>query len=160
MTGYFSAAPRPLTPADAEPVRALVMANLGITPYVDRVLELLAEAERGDSDTSALVVERDGTVVGLALFGDIIPSNHVWKLHALPLSERVDAREVGGALLAAVVERLRTMGGASLLAEWPGDPALGRTLTLLRANGFRQQGRIPDFFRDDVALLFLRRSIT
>ena len=33
------------------------------------------------------------------------------------------------------------------------------TLSLLRAKGFRQEGRIPDFFRDEVALLFLRRDM-
>lgn len=159
MTGYFSAAPRPLSPGDAEPVRALILSTLGITPYVDRVLELLAEAERGDADTSALTIERDGTVAALALFGEIAPSNGVWKLHTLLISEQVDAREIGGALLDAIVARLRTLGARSLLAELPADPAIGRTLTLLRARSFRQEGRIPHFYRDDVALLFLRRAV-
>ena len=159
MTGYFSAAPRPLSPGDAEPVRALVLSTLGITPYVDRVLELLAEAERGDTDTSALAIERDGTVAALALFGEITPSNGVWKLHTLLLSEQVNAREIGGVMLDALVARLRTLGAKSLLAELPADPAIGRTLTLLRARSFRQEGRIPHFFRDDVALLVLRRAV-
>lgn len=159
MTGYFSAAPRPLTPADAEPVRGLVLATLGVTPYVDRVLELLAEAERGDLDTQALTIERDGTHAALALFGEIVPSHGVWKLHTLLLSDRVEAREVGGALMGAVLERARSLGARSLLGELPADPVYGRTLTLLRASGFRQEGRIPDFFRDGVALLFLRRAV-
>lgn len=159
MTGYFSAAPRPLTPSDAEPVRGLVLANLGITPYVDRVLELLAEAERADGDTEALAVERDGTVAALALFGEIVPSNGVWKLHTLLLSELVDAREVGGALLDALVGRIRMHGARYLVAELPADPVYGRALTLLRASAFRQEGRIPDFYRDGVALLFLKRAV-
>jgi len=159
VTGYFSAAPRPLTPADAEPVRGLVLATLGITPYVDRVLELLTEAERGDSDTVALTIERDGTYAALALFGEIVPSNHVWKLHTLLISERVDALEVGDAMLAAVMERVRTLGAQSLVAELPADPVYGRTLDRLRRNGFRQPGKIPDFYRDGVALLFLARAL-
>lgn len=159
MTGYFSASPRPLSPVDAEPVRGLVLANLGITPYVDRVLELLAEAERGDGDTHALAIERDGTVVALALFGEITGSNRVWKLHTLLISELVDAREVGGAMLAGIMDRVRSLGGKGVMAELPADPVYGRTLTLLRANEFRQEGRIPDYFRDDVALLFLRRAV-
>jgi L-amino acid N-acyltransferase YncA len=159
VSGYFSAAPRPLTPADAEPARGLVLATLGITPYVDRVMELLAEAERGDVDTHALTIERDGTCAALALFGGISPSHGVWKLHTLLLAERVVAREVGGTLLGALAERVRPLGARSLLGELPADPVYGRTLTLLRANGFRQEGRVPDFFRDGVALLFLRRSL-
>lgn len=140
-------------------MRVLVLSSLGITPYVDRVLELLAEAERGNSDTHALAMERDGTVACLALFGDIVPSNGVWKLHTLLLGENVDAREVGGAMLEAVVARLRTLGARFLLAELPADPVFGRTLTLLRASAFRQEGRVPHFYRDDVALLFLRRAV-
>ena len=159
MTGYFSAAPRPLGPADAEPVRGLVIATLGVTPYVDRVLELLTEAERGDGDTHALTMERDGTYAALALFGGIVPSNGVWKLHALLISERVHAREVGDAMLQGVMERIRTLGGASLLAELPGDPVYGQALTVLRANRFRQQGRVPDYFRDGVSLLFLSKTL-
>ena len=159
MTGYFSAAPRPLTPADAEPVRGLVLATLGITPYVDRVLELLGEAERGDSDTDALAIERDGTYAALALFGEIVPSNGVWKIHTMLLSERVDAREVGDAMLAAITERVRTLGAKTLIAELPADPVYGRTLDRLRRNGFRQPGKIPDFYRDGVALLFLMRAL-
>lgn len=62
-------------------------------------------------------------------------------------------------MLEALVARLRTLGAKSLLAELPADPAIGRTLTLLRACSFRQEGRIPHFFRDDVALLFLRRAV-
>lgn len=159
MTGYFSAAPRPLTPADAEPVRQLILANLGITPYVDRVLELLVEAERGDSDTHALAMERDGTVAALALFGEIAGSNRIWKLHTVLLIEHVEPREVGNAMIAGVCDRVRALGGGTLLAELPADPVYGRTLTVLRANRFRQEGRIPDFFRDGVALLFLRRTL-
>ncbi len=159
MTGYFSAPPRPLTPADAEPVRGLVIATLGITPYVDRVLELLTEAERGDSDTHALTIERDGTYASLALFGEVEASNSVWKLHTMLLSERVDAREVGDAMLLAVLEKVRTLGAKFLVAELPGDPVYGKTLDVLRANRFRQQGKVPDFYRDGVSLLFLTRTL-
>jgi hypothetical protein len=159
VSGYFSAAPRPLTPADAEPVRGLVVATLGVTPYVDRVLELLTEAERGDSDTHALTIERDGTYASLALFGEIEASNKVWKLHTMLLNERVDTREVGNAMLEAVTEKIRTLGARFLVAEMPGDPVYGQTLNVLRANRFKQQGKVPDFYRDGVSLLFLIRAL-
>ena len=41
----------------------------------------------------------------------------------------------------------------------PDDPALGRSLSLLLANGFKEEGRVRDFFRSGVALLFLRRDV-
>ena len=58
-----------------------------------------------------------------------------------------------------MLAEVRTSGGRFLLAELPADPVIGSTLTLLRKNGFRQEGRIPDFFRDGVALLFLLRKL-
>lgn len=157
--GYFDAAPRPITIADAEGVRALVHASLGVTPYVDRVMELVELSERGDPEVRSFVIERDGTVAALALFGPIAGAQGTWKLHTMLLAERVDPREVGGAMIEGVVAAARSAGARLLTAELPGDPVVGKVLSLLRANSFRQEGRIPDFFRDEVALLFLRRDI-
>lgn len=159
MTGYFSAAPRPLTAGDAEAARALVWGALGITPYVDRIIELLAAAERGDPESRALVMERDGTVAALALFGPVGGAAGAWQLDMILLAPRVELREVGRVIIESVVEIARTAGGRLLVAELPADAVLGRTLSLLRANGFRQEGRIPDFFREGVGLLFLRRQL-
>jgi hypothetical protein len=157
--GYFDAAPRPITVSDGEGIRALVHASLGVTPYVDRVIELVVMAERGDPDVQSLVIERDGTVAAMSLFGPVAGAQGTWKLHALLLAERVEPRKVGGAVVEAVVAAVRAAGARLLTAELPGDPALGKVLSLLRASGFKQEGRIPDFFRDEVALLFLRREM-
>lgn len=157
--GYFDAAPRPIAPGDAPAVRALVLASLGVTPYVDREMELVALAERGDPEVRSLVIERDGTVAALALFGPVAGSQGTWKLYSLLIAERVEPRRIGGSILDAVVAAVKVELGRLLTAEMPTDPALGKSLTLLQAQGFKQEGRIPDFFRDGVALLFLRRDI-
>lgn len=157
--GYFDAAPRPIAASDAEGVRALVLASLGVTPYVDREMELVRLAERGDPEVRSLVIERDGTVAALALFGPVAGAQGTWKLYSLLLAERVDPRKVGGAIVDAVVNAVRTAGARLLTAEMPADPALGKVLSLLRATGFKQEGRIPHFFREEVALLFLRRDM-
>ena len=157
--GYFDTAPRPPRPGDSEGTHQLVLASLGVTPYVDRALELLKAAEQGDPETRALIIERDGTVAALALFGAVAGAQNTWKLDAFLLSERVEPRDVGRALLDAVVAAATKAGGRLLTAELPADPVVGRTLSLLRANGFKQDGKIPDYFRDGVALLFLRREL-
>ena len=159
MTGYFDAAPRPLVPGDAEPVRALILGALGITPYVDRAIELAAAAERGDPECRALVIERDGTVAALALFGPVGGALDTWQLSMLLIAPGVEPRDLGGAIVNGVADTARRAGGRLLVAEFPGDPVLGRSLSLLRANGFRQEGRVPNYFREDVALLFLRREL-
>ena len=57
------------------------------------------------------------------------------------------------------VAPVKAAGARLLMAELPADAALGRSISLLRANGFREEGRVPDFYRDGVALLFLRRDL-
>lgn len=159
MTGYFDAAPRAITPDDAEAVHALVLGVLGVTPYVDRTLDLVAAAERGDPEVRALVIARDGTVAALALFGPVAGASGAWHLSMLLIASGVAAKDVGGPLIEATVRDVRANGGRFLLAELPGDPVIGSSLTLLRSTAFKQVGRIPDFYREGVALLFLRRDV-
>jgi GNAT superfamily N-acetyltransferase len=159
VTGYFDAAPRPLTASDVEPVRNLVWGALGVTPYVDRTIELLSAAEHGEPESRALVIERDGTVAALALYGPVAGATDTWRVAMVLVAQQVDLREVGRAILEAVVDNARLGGARLLVAELPADPVLGRSLSLLRANGFSQEARVPDFFREGVALLFLRRAI-
>lgn len=159
MSGYFDAAPRRLTPADTESVRALVLSSLGVTPYVDRVLELLGNATAGDTETRGLVIERDGTVAAMALFGPVAGASGTWALEVLLVAPGLEVKQVGRSLLDAVLQATRREDGRMIVAELPGDPALGASLTLLRANAFRQVGRIADFYRDGVSRLFLTRML-
>lgn len=157
VTGYFALAPRPLQPEDSQGTRNLLMGALGVTPYIDRAIEVLALAERGhDPEHKALVIARDGTVAGLALFGPIAGTAHGMRLHVAVLAPGVDAEDVGNRLLTAVANAARADGATYLLAELPDDPALGTVVSLLRHHGFKQEARIPDFYRDGVALTLSR----
>jgi ribosomal protein S18 acetylase RimI-like enzyme len=77
-------------------------------------------------------------------------------LHTAVLAPGVRAEEVGPRLMSAVVDALKKKGARFLLAEMPDDPAIGNILTLLRHQGFKEEARVPDFYRDGVALSFLR----
>ncbi|MDQ3995917.1 MAG: hypothetical protein M3303_02745 [Gemmatimonadota bacterium] len=159
--GYFSGSPRPLRPDDAVPARALIHVVLGVTPYVDRVVELLDQAARGgDPEARALVIERDGTIAGLVIFGVVAGTSGTAKLHALVLDRGVSADDVGARLTNAAAAAAAAAGARLLLAELPDDPALGPVPGILLRNDFREEARMPDFFRDGVALCFLRRELT
>lgn len=160
MSGYFALEPRPLLPEDHQGTRVLLMGALGVTPYIDRALEVLELAERGnDPEHRALVIARDGTVAGIALFGAIAGADGGARLHTAALAPGVDSDDVGERLLRAVEGAARDAGARYLLAEVPDDPAIGTVLTLLRDHGFEEEARVPDFYRDGVALSFLKLAL-
>jgi ribosomal protein S18 acetylase RimI-like enzyme len=158
VSGYFALDPRPLLPDDTQATRVLLMGALGVTPYIDRALEVLALAERGggDDEHRALVIARDGTVAGLVLFGVIAGTDGGARLHTAVLAPGVDADDVGKRLLRAVTDDMRRAGARYLLAEMADDPALGSVLSLLRDHGFTEEARVDDFVRDGIALTFLK----
>lgn len=160
MSGYFALDPRPLQPEDTQSTRVLLMGTLGVTPYIDRALEVLERAERGgDPEHRGMVVARDGTVAGLVLFGTIAGTAHAARLHTAVLAPGVVTGDVGARLMRSVLDAAREGGARFILAEMPDDPAIGKVLSLLRDHGFREEARVPDFFRDGVALTFLRLSL-
>jgi ribosomal protein S18 acetylase RimI-like enzyme len=157
VSGYFALDPRPILPEDTQGTRILLMGALGVTPYIDRALEVLELAERGnDPEHRALVIARDGTVAGLVLFGSIAGTRGGARLHTAVLAPGVDADDVGERLMRAAASVLKAGGARFLLAEMPDDPALGTVVALLREHGFREEARVPDFYREGVALTFLR----
>ena len=108
MTGYFALDPRPLLPEDSQATRTLLMGALGVTPYIDRALEVLELAERGNNpEHRALVIARDGTVAGLALFGSIAGTRGGARLHVAVLAPGIEAGDVGDRLMNAVAQASR-----------------------------------------------------
>jgi ribosomal protein S18 acetylase RimI-like enzyme len=160
VSGYFALDPRTILPEDTQGTRILLMGALGVTPYIDRALEVLELAERGnDPEHRALVIARDGTVAGLVLFGSIAGTRGGARLHTAVLAPGIDADDVGERLMRAVASVLKGGGARFLLAEMPDDPALGTVFALLREHGFREEARVPDFYREGVALTFLRLEL-
>lgn len=157
--GYFALAPRPIAPEDAAGAHQLLVSRLGVTPYIDRAVEVLSIAERagGDVEHRAYVVARDKTVVGLALFGAIAGTDAGFKLHAIAIESR--ETDVGDRLIDAVAEAIVASHGRFIIAELADETALATTIALLCNNRFEEVGRIPDYYRDGVPLTILRREL-
>ena len=156
--GYFALAPRPIAPEDAAGAQQLLIQRLGVTPYIDRAVEILSIAERGgDEGHRAYVVARDKVVAGLALFGSIAGTEFGFKLHVLAIESRES--DIGARLIEAVADAVKASHGKFIIAELADEPALTTTISLLRANGFAEVGRIPDYYRDGVPLTILRRDL-
>src|SRR3954464_6735286 len=122
MPGYFALAPRPIAPEDAAGANQLLIQRLGVTPYIDRAVEVLTQAERGDDpEHRAYVVARDRTVAGLALFGSIAGTEAGFKLHAIVV-ELPREGDVGERLLAAVAAVIKAAHGHFIVAELADEP--------------------------------------
>ena len=162
MTGYFALAPRALSRDDHVGARVLLVGALGVTPYIDRAMEVLQRAERGggqDDEHRALVIARDGTVAALALFGIVAGASGVMKVHTVVVAPSLSVEDVGARIINAVVEAAHTEGMRLLVAELPDDPSMGTMRALLTANGFEQEARVPDYVREGIALTLLRRGL-
>lgn len=151
--------PRPLRPEERDDALALLEAVLGATPYHARAREVLEISLRGDDpEHASLAMVSDGKLEALALFGAIAGSIGAARLHFALLAAGLPAGQ-GAGLLDALAERSRARGARFLLAELPDDTPWAASIALLRRCGYTEEARIPDYYRQGIALLFLRREL-
>jgi hypothetical protein len=151
---------RALMPDDAGAARALVSGQFAGTRYRARALELLESALRfDDPEYMALLAFADGgaRLLGLTLFGTVTGARAVVKVHGVVARER----ETAVALLDAVRQASEHSGERMIVCELPDDTPFAIARDALEASGFAEEGRVPDFVRDGVALrLFVRPLLT
>lgn len=143
-----------LMPEDAVAARAFVASQLRGTRYESRVLEQLDAALAFDDPEYMALLARDGAATvlrGLVLFGTVAGARGVVKVHVL-LGQ--DVR--GGEALADAVQTVsRDAGERMLVAEMADDAPFCVAVQALTACGFAEEGRVPDFVRDGVAMRLL-----
>jgi hypothetical protein len=66
---------------------------------------------------------------------------------------------VGERIIGAVLDEARAQGIRLMISELPDDPVMGRMRALLGSNGFKEEARVPDYFRDGIALTLFRRAL-
>lgn len=148
---------RPLMPDDAAAARAFVSAQFTNERYRARALEVLASAlEFEDPEYMALLALDDAEhIVGVALFGTVAGARSVVKLHGVIAPERA----VAEALVDAVRRASEHSGERMIVTEVPDDAPFATTAAALEAGGFVEEGRVPDFVRDGVALRLMVRPL-
>jgi hypothetical protein len=149
---------RALMPEDAAAARAFVSQQFGSGRYRDRALEMLASALAfEDPEFMALLAftPDDTRLVGIALFGTVAGARSVVKLHGI-ISQEPD---VAKALLDAVCRTSEHSGERMIVCELPDDAPFAVTAAALEAGGFVEEGRVPDFVREGVALRLFSRPL-
>ncbi len=145
---------RALMPDDAPAAHALVSAQLEAGRYRDRAIEVLDSALGfEDPEFMALVAfdSDERSLLGLVLFGTVAGAHAVVKVHGVI----APARETAVLLLGAVRQAAEHSGERMIVCEIPDDAPFAVAAEALAASGFTEQGRVPDFVRDGVALRLL-----
>jgi ribosomal protein S18 acetylase RimI-like enzyme len=119
----------------------------------------LARALTND-DVNAIVAESDGRVVGVAAFGLVAGAEGAAKMHGMAVAPEAQRHGIARALIDALVGELTVRGARFVLVEFPDAPELAGGRTLLQHAKFVEESRVKDYFRDGIALVFLRRDLT
>jgi hypothetical protein len=134
-----------------------VRLQLAGTRYLARAEEQLdAALQFEDPEYMALLaLDDDDAPRALALFGTVAGARQCAKLHAL-----VGADEPALAVLAGSIAQLCDNSGERLIVcELADDAPWERCAAVLLANGYREEGRVPDYVRDGLPLrLLVRRA--
>ena len=151
---------RPLVDCDRTAGRSLVDQEAAGTPYADVVGYFLRLAFDGRAEESrALVAERAGDIIGLALFGEVAGAVSTGRMHFVTVTASARLHAIAGGLCEAAVADMAAKGDRLVVAELPDDALLTSGRALLSRCGFVEAGRVADYYRDGVDLVVLRRVI-
>lgn len=151
---------RQLRAGDRRAARSLIERELGGTPYLETPLWALDTALDGISaEAQALVADRDGEVVGVAVYGEYPGAKGAGRIYILVVTASARLRGIGLRLLEAVHDALVRHGARFVLAELSDDAIMRPGLELLERYGYVEEGRVDDLFRNGVALRLLRKEL-
>jgi ribosomal protein S18 acetylase RimI-like enzyme len=151
----------PVSPPLLSRASALVEAALHDTHYLDGALDALRSAVREPRiEARALASVTGDDVAGVTVFGIFGGTSGAGRLHFVVVESRARRNGVARALVSAAIESLRESRARFVLAEMPEDSReLGESRTFLEALGFHEESRVDDFYREGVALAFMRREL-
>jgi ribosomal protein S18 acetylase RimI-like enzyme len=150
---------RPGSEIDRSALKAFIDRDLAGTSYAEVPLYFLHLALEGRSaESSAVVAERNGDVMGFALYGHVAGSVGAGRLHFISVTASARLNAIGVGLCNAAVASLGAGGARLVVAEVPDDPVLASGHALLARCGFVEAARVEDYYRDGVALMILARS--
>ena len=146
---------RPLMPEDAHVARAFVRLQLAGTRYLARLEEQLDAALRFEDPEymALLALNDDDAMLALTLFGAVAGARQCVKLHAIVGTDSPAMT----ALAAGIADMCDRSGERLIVCEVPDDAPWAGGAVVLLDNEYREEGRVPDYVRDGVALRLLVR---
>jgi ribosomal protein S18 acetylase RimI-like enzyme len=128
------------------------------TPFAEIAESAIEGVLRRDPELRATVVESDGDVVGVSVYGPVAGSVGTAKLHLIVVSAAARLQGVARRLCDAAVREMAADGARLVVAELADSPGMRAGRALLERCEWREDGRVDDYFADGQALLLLRRE--
>lgn len=118
----------------------------------------------GDDDwkanSHALVARTGDEVVGVVLYERVAGTVSCGTILLVGVAPSHRGVGNGAALVSAAVADLGARGASTIVVELPDEERLSGSRSLLRAQGFLEEGTVPDYYRDGIALVIMRRVTT
>lgn len=152
---------RPAVAADLPRLIALIRSIENFTPAeascAIELVETSAGPPPGCEDYRVLVAERsaDEPLLGYACYGPTPMTRSTFDLYWIASARAARGTGVGLRLHEAVVAAVRAAGGRRLRVETSSQESYGATRRFYERCGYRETGRIADFYADGDDLLTL-----
>jgi ribosomal protein S18 acetylase RimI-like enzyme len=90
------------------------------------------------------------------VFGELAGTNGAAKMHGMAVAPDSRRHGIARVLIDTFVADLTQHGARFVLVEFPDAEEMAVGRTLLEHCRFHEESRVPDYFRDGIALCFLR----
>ncbi len=114
----------------------------------DLLDEMVAPYFRGGDDSGFWLTVDQAGPQAIAYVAPERMTDGTWNLLLIAVSTSQRGNGIGGALLRHIEQTLHGAGNRVLLVETSGVPAFERTRSFYRANGYREEATIHDFYAD------------
>lgn len=151
----------PLSPSLLPGALETVERALHRTHYLTGTIESLRSAVAAPGTDGRPLASMTGERIdGVAVFGIFGGTSGAGRLHFVVVEPSLRRTGVARALTESAIAQLAASDARFVLAELPDDAdALPGAREFLCALGFAEESRVDDYFRDGVALSFMRREL-
>jgi ribosomal protein S18 acetylase RimI-like enzyme len=153
---------RPATPADTPALKALTAETGVFKPHEIEVLqEVLDDYHAGNVNDQhvAVVLERDGRLLGYAYYAPDVMTDRSWYLYWIAVARDVQGQGIGAELMRHVEKDASARDGRLMFIETSSLPHSERTRRFYLKQGYEVTGVLRDFYSDGDDMVVFRKRL-
>jgi predicted N-acetyltransferase YhbS len=152
---------RPMQPRDKSAVTTILHATPEFLHHEVVIAEELIDAYLSKGKESGYfieVAEDDGKVTGYVCWGDTPLTEGTWDIFWIAVDRTLQGKGIGAALMQVAEKAIYKSGGRLSVVETSGKPDYNKTRWFHASQGYKEEGRIKDFYTvgDDKVIMVKR----